>query len=243
MMSNTDRLLINGHKLLTAVRRDVAGAPGTAAGTTEVSVSLQRKHLMMDDTWSDMPGRGLSALRRAARRNRARGVRTDNANLRTSAHGALMGLVQIIDGRSCLNGLTWRRRLSRGQGAPRCSHISPRPNSRALILLDGDGQPRLTLPALMQEVQTLTRFLLPPGRLTARTVWTLGSHRRLVRRWEWDTDLPKPGPFPQISHTAAIVQTPQVGCWGPTTRAERPGWTRPSQDSRGRRRAPKRHAP
>src|SRR5438270_13524441 len=62
----------------------------------------------------------------------------------------------------------------------------------------------------MQDVQTLSRFLLPPGRVTTCTVWTLGSHRRLVRRWECDTDLPKPGPFPQISHTAAIVQTPQT---------------------------------
>src|ERR1700739_1592360 len=62
----------------------------------------------------------------------------------------------------------------------------------------------------MQDVQTLSRRLLPPGRFTTCTVWTLGSHRRLVRRWECDTDLPKPGPFPQISHTAAIVQTPQI---------------------------------
>src|ERR1700722_14383352 len=62
----------------------------------------------------------------------------------------------------------------------------------------------------MQDVQTLSRRLLPPGRFTTCTVWTFGSHRRLVRRWECDTDLPKPGPFPQISHTAAMVQTPQV---------------------------------
>src|SRR6201995_3822228 len=60
----------------------------------------------------------------------------------------------------------------------------------------------------MQDVQTLSRCLLPPGRFTTCTVWTLGSHRRLVRRWECDTDLPKPGPFPQISHTAAIARTP-----------------------------------
>jgi hypothetical protein len=31
-------------------------------------------------------------------------------------------------------------------------------------------QPRTTLPALMQEVQTLSRFLLPPGRVTTCTV-------------------------------------------------------------------------
>src|SRR4029077_529029 len=42
----------------------------------------------------------------------------------------------------------------------------------------------------------------------------LGSHRRLVRRWECDTDLPKPGPFPQISQTAAICGTPRFSTWG-----------------------------
>src|SRR5262249_39178271 len=62
----------------------------------------------------------------------------------------------------------------------------------------------------MQDAQTLRRCLLPPGRATTCTVWTFGSQRRLVRRWECDTDLPKPGPFPQISHTAAIVQAPQM---------------------------------
>src|SRR5947209_3847586 len=61
----------------------------------------------------------------------------------------------------------------------------------------------------MQDVHTFRRCLLPPGRVAACTVWTLGFHRRLVRRWEWDTDLPKPGPFPQMSHTAAMVETPQ----------------------------------
>src|ERR1700761_4913246 len=62
----------------------------------------------------------------------------------------------------------------------------------------------------MQEVQTFRRCLLPPGRATTCTVCTFGSHRRLVRRWECDTDLPKPGPFPQMSHTAAIVLAPQI---------------------------------
>src|SRR6201996_9353342 len=66
----------------------------------------------------------------------------------------------------------------------------------------------------MQDVQTLMRCLLPPGRVETRTLWMLGSHRRLVRRWECDTDLPKPGPFPQISQTAAIRETPQtLGPW------------------------------
>src|SRR3954452_21540882 len=69
----------------------------------------------------------------------------------------------------------------------------------------------------MHEVHTLMRFLFPPGWVTARTTWMLGSHRRLVRRWECDTDLPKPGPFPQISQTAAICRTPRISTWGPTT--------------------------
>src|SRR3984957_4029024 len=41
----------------------------------------------------------------------------------------------------------------------------------------------------------------------------LGSQRRLVRRWECDTDLPNPGAFPQISQTAAIRETPPK-LWG-----------------------------
>jgi hypothetical protein len=61
---------------------------------------------------------------------------------------------------------------------------------------------RTTLPALRQEVQTLSLLVLPPP-AAALTVWMLGFHRRLVRRWEWDTDIPKPGPLPQTSHTLA----------------------------------------
>src|ERR1700758_2666993 len=84
----------------------------------------------------------------------------------------------------------------------------------------------------MQDVHALIRCLLPPGRVTTCTVWMLGSHRRLVRRWECDTDLPKPGPFPQISHTAAILQAPQ-NFGGPAPRIdldepERPRLTRAS---------------
>src|ERR1700758_5219324 len=86
----------------------------------------------------------------------------------------------------------------------------------------------------MQDVQTLSRRLLPPGRFTTCTVWTLGSHRRLVRRWECDTDLPKPGPFPQISHTAAIVQTPQIFS-GPALEPTRAGTPR---DDPGQARIP-----
>lgn len=90
-------------------------------------------------------------------------------------------------------------------------------------------QPRTTLPALMHDVQALRRCLLPPGRATTCTVWTLGSQRRLVRRWECDTDLPKPGPFPQMSHTAAIVQAPQIS--GSGKRAGTARLTGPYQDT------------
>ena len=77
------------------------------------------------------------------------------------------------------------------------------------------------MPALMQDVHTLRRCLVATG--TGHDVNSLDVrfHRRLVRRWECDTDLPKPGPFPQISHTAAMVQTPQV-CWVPATPVGRP---------------------
>ena len=103
--------------------------------------------------------------------------------------------------------------------------------------------PRVTLPALMQDAQTFSRFLLPPGRVTTCTVWTFGFHRRLVRRWECDTDLPKPGPFPQISHTAAIIKLLK-GLGGPATRAsgsrDSPGLPGPAQDTDCRGQLPKR---
>ena len=59
---------------------------------------------------------------------------------------------------------------------------------------------RATLPAFKHEVQTFSRFDVPP--MTVRTVWMLGLKRRFVRRWEWETLLPNPGPLPQISQTA-----------------------------------------
>ena len=34
--------------------------------------------------------------------------------------------------------------------------------------------------------------------------WTLGSHRRFVRRCEWETRLPKPGLRPVTSQTLGI---------------------------------------
>ena len=63
-------------------------------------------------------------------------------------------------------------------------------------------QARTTLPALMHEVQTLSFLVVPPP-AGVRTDWMLGFQRRLVRRCEWDTLWPKPGPLPQTSHTAA----------------------------------------
>src|SRR5882724_3818309 len=42
----------------------------------------------------------------------------------------------------------------------------------------------------------------------ARTVWMFGFHRRRVRRCECETDMPKPGPLPQTSQTAA-TDTPE----------------------------------
>ncbi|MCU1659536.1 MAG: Dak phosphatase [Pseudonocardiales bacterium] len=44
-----------------------------------------------------------------------------------------------------------------------------------------------------------------PGATSARTRCTFGFHRRWVRRWECETDMPKPGPLPQTSQTLATV--------------------------------------
>jgi hypothetical protein len=60
---------------------------------------------------------------------------------------------------------------------------------------------RVTLPALMQEVHTCSRLVVPPT--LARTTGILGFQRRGVRRCEWETLLPKPGPLPQTSQTEA----------------------------------------
>ena len=63
------------------------------------------------------------------------------------------------------------------------------------------------MPAFRQEVQTFRRRrALAP--IFARTVWMFGFHRRWVRRCECETDMPKPGPLPQTSHTAATSDTP-----------------------------------
>ena len=34
----------------------------------------------------------------------------------------------------------------------------------------------------------------------------LGFHRRGLRRWEWETCMPKNGFFPQMSQTAAMAE-------------------------------------
>jgi hypothetical protein len=51
-------------------------------------------------------------------------------------------------------------------------------------------------------VQTRIRFGAPAT--TARIFWMLGFQRRFVRRWEWLTDMPTRGRFPQTEHTADI---------------------------------------
>ena len=68
--------------------------------------------------------------------------------------------------------------------------------------MGGGGQPRVTLPAFRQEVHTDMRRCTP-GATRARTGCTFGLKRRWVRRWENETDMPKPGPLPQTSQTLA----------------------------------------
>lgn len=74
------------------------------------------------------------------------------------------------------------------------------------------------LPALMQEVQTLMRVGEPAT--SARTRWIFGSQRRLVRRWECETFIPKFGFLPQISQTAAMTPYP-FQLWGRNKHANR----------------------
>ncbi len=70
-------------------------------------------------------------------------------------------------------------------------------------LNDVGDQARVTLPAFRQDVHTEMRRRVP-GATSARTVCTFGFQRRWVRRWEWDTDMPKPGPLPQTSQMLAM---------------------------------------
>ena len=89
------------------------------------------------------------------------------------------------------------------------------------------------LVAAGHEVHAFTRCLLPPERVTARTDWMFGSQRRLVRRWECETDIPKPGPFPQMSHTAAMKNSSKISTWGlsPTAAALCGANRQPDQDT------------
>ena len=59
------------------------------------------------------------------------------------------------------------------------------------------------LPERRQPVQTFTRVVLPAT--TARTRWMFGFQRRLVRRCECETFMPKDGFLPQISQTDAMM--------------------------------------
>ena len=59
----------------------------------------------------------------------------------------------------------------------------------------------MTLPALMQDVQTLSRLGLPAT--MARTRWIFGFQRRLVFFFDQGTLWPNPGLLPHTSHTAA----------------------------------------
>ncbi len=63
---------------------------------------------------------------------------------------------------------------------------------------------------LMQDVQALMRLVLPFT--TARTRWMLGFQRRGVRRCEWETRMPKPGPLPQTSQTEATGNSKWCRC-------------------------------
>src|SRR5690242_17626378 len=63
----------------------------------------------------------------------------------------------------------------------------------------------------MQLVQTLMRLGEPFTR--ARMRWMFGFHRRLVRRCEWLTFLPKEGCLPHTSHTDAMTESPENNRW------------------------------
>ena len=67
---------------------------------------------------------------------------------------------------------------------------------------------RVTLPALMQDVQTLSRLGVPET--TTRTRWMFGSQRRLVFFFDQGTLWPNPGLLPQTSHTAATAVRSQI---------------------------------
>ena len=100
----------------------------------------------------------------------------------------------------------------------------------------GRGRQRTTLPALMHEVHTLSRFGVPAT--TVRTVWMLGFQRRRVRRCECEILLPNPGCLPQTSQTEATGSLHQVGGMVSARRDHkiRPGSRRRISDLPARRR-------
>ena len=67
----------------------------------------------------------------------------------------------------------------------------------------------------MHDVQTPSFLGVLPT--IARTVWMLGFQRRRVRRWEWLTDMPKPGPLPQTSQIADTELSSYNRTGGPGT--------------------------
>ena len=73
----------------------------------------------------------------------------------------------------------------------------------AWLVTAARGRGFTTLPARMQEVQTVRRFTVPLT--SARSFWMFGFHHRLVRRWEWLTFMPVDGRLPQISQIADIA--------------------------------------
>jgi hypothetical protein len=75
----------------------------------------------------------------------------------------------------------------------------------AFVVVERGGQAlRATLPALRQDVQTLSRFGVTPS-TSVRTRWMLGFQRRFVRRCECEMLWPKDGALPQTSQVAATV--------------------------------------
>lgn len=77
------------------------------------------------------------------------------------------------------------------------------PTGALLPTCGAQNYPRTTLPDFRQVVHALI-LRTRPGLSAARTDWIFGFQRREVRRCECDTLMPKPGPLPHTSHTAAM---------------------------------------
>lgn len=65
----------------------------------------------------------------------------------------------------------------------------------------------MTLPALMQDAQTLSRTLRPST--MAVIFWMFGDQRREERRWEWETCLPNQG---FLAHRSQVEEAMMVPC-------------------------------